>query len=152
MAVDALHHGAWVGLYCMNVTFSGHTHLLVGTYQGYIGCLGWYALYICDVSWSYSLTIWDLSGLYWVLGSRDVSWPYSLTFWTYQDYFGCLGCYALYDCDVSWPYSLTIWDLSGLYLVLGWYALYICDVSWSYSLTIWVLSGLYRVLGLVCTV
>ena len=52
--------GAWVGMLCMIVTFPSHTHLLFGTFQGYIGCLGWYALNDSDVSRSYSLTIWDL--------------------------------------------------------------------------------------------
>ena len=59
---------ALVGMHCMILMFPGHTHLLFGTLQGYIGCLSWYAVYHCDVSWSNTLTIWDLSGLYWVLG------------------------------------------------------------------------------------
>ena len=58
----------WVLGLVIIVTFPGHTHLLVGTYQGDIGCLGWYALFDSGVSGPYSHTIWVLSALYRVLG------------------------------------------------------------------------------------
>ena len=42
--------GAWDGMHCMIVAFPGHAHLLFGTYQGYNGCLSWYAMYDCGIS------------------------------------------------------------------------------------------------------
>ena len=100
-------------MHCMIMTFPGHTHELFGTYQGYIGCFSWYALYDCDVSWSYSHISFDLSGY---IGYRIGMHCMTLTFLGYthilfgscQRHIGCLVWYILYDCEVSWSNLLTI--------------------------------------------
>ena len=84
------------------MTFSGHTHLLFWTYQDYIGCLGWYALYYRKVPGhthflDISRAILGAFGMHCMI----VTFPghAHLLFEYVKGYIRCLVLYALYDND-----------------------------------------------------
>ena len=85
------------------MTFPGHIHLLFGTYQGYIGCLGWYALFGRKVPGHNHFL--DMSrvilGAWFGMHCMIVTFPghTHLLFGYVKGYIRCLVWYALFDCD-----------------------------------------------------
>ena len=128
--------GAWVGMRCMIVTLTGHTHLLFGTYQGYI-CM--HCMIVLFPGHTHYLGPFRVILGAWVgMHCMIATFPghTHLLFGTFQVYIGGLGWYAMFDFDVSWSNHLLFWTCQGYMYIgyLGWFELNDCDVSWSYSL------------------